>query len=235
MNFIDSVKGFFKGNNVAARDAFNAASNAYDIAFHAIEAYTNRANHRYAILQARLTLYKKPLDDPDAADAYDKEVVAYTDPADLEPYTEAYLDAHTAAIDTLSAAFDKLTAAFAALNRADNLYAAASALYKAICDTYTFAASAYSKAANCALGTALEANLQAAKDNFQVTLLEDRAANPGEANPVAAKAKAAAFKAKAVENATKATVLERKAKVAESKAEVFVSKAESAVALASSG
>src|SRR6266566_2048461 len=88
-----TVKGFFKGPKVdpvavAARDAFNAASDAYDTAFHAIEAYTNRANHRYAILGARRELYKAPLDDPYAADAYDKTVADYTDSADFEPYTE---------------------------------------------------------------------------------------------------------------------------------------------------
>jgi hypothetical protein len=233
MNFIHTVKGFLKGSKVdpvavAARDAFNAASDAYDTAFNAIEAYTNRANHRYAILGARHALYKARLDDPYAADAYDDAVAAYTDPADFEPYTEAYLSAHTAAIDTLSAAFDNLTAAFAALNPAHNLYAAASALYEATCDTYTFAASAYSNAAHCAMTTALEGNLQAAKDDFQVMLLEDRASNPAEANPVAAKAKAAAFRAKATENATKAKLLEQKARVAETKAEVFLAKAKSA-------
>jgi len=237
MNFIDTVKGFFKGPKVdpvavAARDAFNAASNAYDTDFHAIEAYTNRANHRYAILGARRELYKAPLDDPYAADAYDKTVAAYTDSADFDPYTDAYLEAHTAAIDTLSAAFDNLTAAFAALKPADNLYAAASTLYKATSDTYTFAASAYSRAARCALGTALEDNLRAAKDDFQATLLEDRASNPAEANPVAAKAKAGTFKAKAVENATKAKLLEQKARVAKTKAEAFLAKAKSAEAKA---
>ena len=237
VNFIDTVKAFFKGPKVdhvafAARDAFSAASDAYDTAFHVIEPYTTRANHRYAILSARNALHKAPLDDPCAADAYDEAVAAYPDHADFEPYTEAYLDAHTAAIHTLSATFDNLTAAFGALNPADHLYALAAALYKATCDTYTFAALAYSNAAFCAMTNALEGNLQSVKDEFQVTLLEDRTANPAEANPVAAKAKAASFKAKAAEDATKAKVLEQKARFAETEAEIFLAKANSAEARA---
>jgi hypothetical protein len=38
-------------------DAFSAASDSYDAAFDAIEPYTTRANHRYAILSARSALY----------------------------------------------------------------------------------------------------------------------------------------------------------------------------------
>lgn len=223
MSFIDTIKAFFQAPKVdsvavAARDAFSAANDAYDAAYDAIEGYSNRANHRYAILGATRALYKAPLDDPYAADAYDEAVAAYTDPADFAPYTEAYLDAHTAAIDTLTAAFDTLTAAFAAINPADHLYASAAALYKATCDMYIFAAAAYSNAADCAMTTALEGNVQAAKDDFKVMLLEDRAANADAANAATAKAKAAAFKAKAAEDATKAKVLEQKARVAETKA-----------------
>ncbi len=213
---------------VAARYAFGAASDVYDTAFRAIEVYSNRANHYCAILKARHTLYRAPVDDSHAAGVYDEAVAACTDLADFEPYTEAYLDAHTAAIDTLSAAFDNLTVAFAALNHGDDLYASAAAIYKAACDAYTFAISAYSDSAHCAVTTALEGNIQAVKDEIELGLLEIRAANAAAADAVTAKATAAAFKAKAAENATKAKLLEQKAKVAETKAEIFLAKSKSA-------
>lgn len=213
---------------VAVRDAFSAASDAYDAAFRTIESYTTRANHCYAILNAKLALYKASLGDTVAADTYDEAVAPYTDPADFDPYTEAYLDAHTAAIDTLTAAFDNLTVAFDALNPTDNLYASAAALYKSYCDIYEFAANAYDNAAYCAKINALEGQLQVAKDDFEVGLLEDRAANADTANAVTANTKATVFKAKAAEDANKAKALEQKARTAETKAEIFLAKAESA-------
>lgn len=233
MSFIDTVKAFLKAPKVdsvaiAVHDAFSDAGDAYDAAFHAIEPYTTRANHRLAILSARSALNKAPLDGLYADDAYDEAVAAYTDPADFYAYTEDYLDAHTAAMEVLTAAFDTLTAAFAAFNPADELYTSAATLYKAYCDSYPFAAAAYSNAAHCAMATALEGNLEAAKDDFQLVLLETRAANA--ADPVTANAKAAAFKVKAIEGASKAKQLEQKARSAETKAEVFLSKAKSAEA-----
>ncbi len=241
MNFIDTVKAFFKtpksdAVTVAVREAFSAALDADTDAYRAIDAYTNRANHRYDILRAARALHEAPLAAADdfytlaaAADAYDDAVAAYTDRADFDAYTEAYLDAHTAAFDIYTTAFDTLTAAFAALNPADDLYTLAAA-YKSCCNLYTFAATAYSKAAECAMITALEGNIQAAKDDFEVHLLENRAANASADNAVAAKAKAAAFKVKAAEDASKAKQLEQKARSAETKAEVFLSKAKSAEA-----
>jgi hypothetical protein len=100
MKLIDILKTFFKGSKVdpaveAIRDAFSAASDACDTPFCVIEAYTTRANHRYAILEAKYALSKASYDDRHAAEAYDNAVAAYTDPADFAPYTEAYLDAHT--------------------------------------------------------------------------------------------------------------------------------------------
>ncbi len=148
-----------------------------------------------------------------------------TDPADFAQYTEAELDAHTAAIENLTAAFDTLTVAFATFNHPDaEITSTATELYKAYCETYKFAVDAYSNAASCALGTALEGNVQAAKDQFQIMLLEARANNPGATDPVVAKAKAANFRAKADEDATKAKALEQKARVAETKAKEFLAK-----------
>jgi hypothetical protein len=210
-----------------------------------------RANHRYAILDAKRALDRASegcfIDGVDmeaakrffssdavsnAAAAYDEVVAAFTDPADFEPYTEAYLDAHTVAIDTLTAAFDTLSAAFAALDPADNFYTSVAAYYKSTCDLYTSAASAYSNAAYCALTTALEGNLQSAKDDFEFSLLEDRAANPATVDAVTAKAKAAAFKAKSAEDAAKSKALEHKGKAGVAKAEAFIAKAKSAEAKA---
>ncbi len=206
---------------VAVCDAFSAASDSYSAADDAIQSYTTRANHRSAILSARYDLDKYG-----NADTYDEVVAAYTDPADFAPYTEAELDAHTAAMENLTVAFDTLTATFAAFNPPNDLYALSAELYKTYCETYTFAVDAYSNAASCAIGTALEGELQASKDSFRIMHLEARASNPDEPNPVAAKAKADAFKAKTADDATKAKALEQKARVAETKAKEFLAKVE---------
>lgn len=219
-------------SGVVVRDIFGAASDSYSAAHDAIQSYTTRANHRHAIFWLRYDLYKSSLDDSNAAAAYDEAVAAYTDPADFAPYTEAELDAHTAAMENLTAAFDTLSAAFAAFNPDDDLYASAADLYKVYCETYTFAAAAYGHAASCAMTTALEGNVQAARDNFQITLLETKAAYAAAADAATAKAKATTFKAKAVEDATKSKVLEQKARVAEAKAEAFLSKGKSVAAIA---
>ena len=207
MNFIETIKAFFQTPKVdpmvlAAHDAFWAASDAFDTALDALESYTTRANHRYEISIA----------------SHDEAVSVYTDPADFEPYTEAYLDAHTAAIDTLSEAFDNLTSASAA-------YPLSAELYKAYCAAYTFAASAYSNAVHCAKITALEGSIQAVKDRLTLMELNARAANSTESNSVAAKAKADAFKAKAVQHAAKAELFEEKARIAETKSEEVLAKA----------
>jgi hypothetical protein len=76
MSFISAFKAFFKTpnndtNGITSLDAFTVASDCYNAVSNAVSPYTTHAN------------------------------AAYTDPADFEPYTAAYLDAHTAALDTL--------------------------------------------------------------------------------------------------------------------------------------
>lgn len=240
MSFINTLKDFFEAPKVdtieiTVRDAFMAASDFYDAVSNAIDPYTTSANHRYAILRARTALSKATLDDPYAAIAYDDAVAAYIDPADFEPYTEAYLNAHTGAMETLTAAFDTLTAAFAAFNaieHSDKLYNAAAAVYKASCDIHIFAGDAYSNAAHCTMGTALGGSLQAAKDEYQIIRFEDRAVNAPADDTPNAKAKIAAFKVKVAEDAIKAKQLEQIASIAKTKAEEFLSKAKSAAAIA---
>ncbi len=224
---------FKKQPKTVTLETFNAAIAACDTALGAIEAYTTRANHRHAILDAKRLINISP-DDlyADAVATYDAVIAAFSDPADFEPYTEGDLHAHTLAIDALTTALDHFTAAFAALNRADDFYATAAALSKAICDNYAFAARAYSYAADCAMATALEGQLQVAKDKWQLILLEDRASNPVEPDAVAIRARAAAFQARVAEDTTKANVLQEKAGVAISKAELLLSKAESVQARA---
>ena len=150
MSFIDTLKALFMAPKddpdldpdpvaVASHERFRAANDAYSAAFDVIKSYTIRANHRSAILMASSSHIP-------GSDAHNKAVADYTDPADFEPYTEAYLDAHTTAMHTLAEAFDNLTTAFDTLKPADVRYALAASLYKASCDTYVFAASAYSKA-----------------------------------------------------------------------------------------
>ena len=243
MNFIKAIKDFFKAPKVdpvanAALDAFSDASDACDTASHAVDTYTNRANHRYAILIATYDFEKSGFNDSSAEANY-AEAIAAADPADLDQYTEAYLDSHTAAMDAYTAAmdaltttFDKFTAAFSVFNPPHELYASAAALYKSMCVIYAFAADGYYKAAHCAMMTALRGNVQAVKDTFDLSILEIKASNPASANYVVAKAEAAAFKTKATEDANKAKRLEQKATVAKTKAEVFLSKAKAAEARA---
>jgi hypothetical protein len=225
MNIIDTFKAFFKTPKVASvaiavHDAFRTACDSYHAADDAIQSYTTRANHRSAIWIARRALYKTC-----DANAYDKAVAAYTDPVDFAPYTEAYLDAHTAAMENLDAAFDTLTDAFAAFSPSADLYNSAVALYKVYCDTYKFAATAYWHAASCAMITALEGNVQEVEDRFRIGLLEAEASHATATNAAPAKVKAVAFKAKAAEEASKAKQLEQNARIAENKAEVFLAKA----------
>src|SRR5207253_575875 len=126
--------------------------------------------------------------------------------------------------------FGRARSAFDALNNAADLYPSAAALYKAYCDTHLFATRAYSYAAHCAMISALEAQLQAAKDQFELSLLDARATNPAEADPVAISDKATAFKATLAENIAKANMLKEKAKIAEAKAEALLTEAQSAQA-----
>ncbi len=219
---------FKKQPKTVTLEALNATIADCDTALGAIEPYTTRANHRHAILDAKRLINISPDDlRADAVSTYNAVIAAFSDPADFEPYTEGDLHAHTVAIDALTTALDHFTAAFAALNSGDNFYAAAAALHKAYCDNYAFAARAYSYAVDCAMATALEGQLQVAKDRWQLRLLEDRASNPAEPDPVAIRARVAALQARVTEDTAKANVLQEKASVAVSKAELLLSKAES--------
>ena len=153
---------------LAGLNAIAAAIASFDKVFAAIEDYGRRANHRYTILF--------PVGD-------DEAVANYTDPADFEPYTSAYLDGHTASIDSLTVAFDALTAAFDALAAAftdnpSNPFAPLSptnaSLYEKVCDAYCYAADAYSRTASCAITTALPMRKQAVwgEQNAAVLRLE---------------------------------------------------------------
>lgn len=240
MRFINTLKAFFeapKGDTVAitVRDTFMAAGDCYDAVSKAVDPYTTRANHRHAILRARTALSKAPLDDPCAATAYNEAVSTYTDPADFEPYTEAYLDAHTAAIETLTTAFDNLTAAFSdfnAIEHSDKLYNAAAAVYKAYCDCYIIDCDAYSTAVYCALITASEGNLQAAKDEYQIFRLECRTANAAAEDLPNARAKITTLKVKVAEDTIKSKQLEQIGRIAQNKAEEVLSKARTYAAIA---
>ncbi len=232
MSFIKTLKAFFRPTNpvaIAMHQAFSVTSDAYSDALGAIEPFSTRAHHRYTLSVRAAIVHSTGTDD--ACAAYDEAVASYTDPADFKPYTEAYLDAHTAAMETLNAAFDKFAAAFNAYNPADELYTTAADLYKATCETYADAAEAYSNAAFCATISALEAEIQVAKDKVKVRELEwelERAANPHTTDPDSASAKAAAFKSKTAENATKAEVFKQKAEIANGRAEILLAKANSA-------
>ena len=217
------IRAFFTASQpdlvaIAVRNRFRAASDAFDASYAAFETYTTRANHRYNIFVAR------PVD-PHAANTLADVISGYTDRADFEPYTDAYLDAHTSAIENQTAAFDTLTAAFADFNHTDQLYKSAAAVYKPTADLYVFATEAYSKAAFCAKLNAISGNIQAAKDEFEIMQLETMAAKATAADANAANAKATAFKAKAAKDSDAAIRLEQKAVEAQARALALCAKA----------
>jgi hypothetical protein len=225
MNVLKSIKAFFTASEPdpianASLNLFSAASHAFDAAYARGETHTTRANHRYNIFMAARSSHD--------ADAYNEETAKYTDPADFYPYTAADLDAHTATIESLTTTFDGLTAAFTAFSRTDHLYKSVAAVYKAITALYVFAMDAYSRAAYLAMTTALEGNIQGAKDNIEVMLLETRAANAEPTAAPTANAKAAAYKANATKNAAASKRLEQKATEAQARAEALCAKASSA-------
>jgi hypothetical protein len=231
-DFDRSYGQFYIG--LGAFKAFGTASDAYDSALKGIETHTTRANHRFSILDAKRALLKPSEEDfADAAAAYDEVIAAYNDPTDHEPYSEADLHAHTIAMDALSAAFGRVKSAFGALNNAADLYPSTAALYKAHCDIHVFATRAYSYAADCAMTSALEAQLQNVKDEWNLMLLEAEAAyaaEVGAAGAVAIRNKAATFKATLADNIAKANSLQEEAKIAEAKAEAVLTQAQSAQA-----
>ena len=225
MNLLNRIKALFAApvpNPVATatRRSFSAASDTFDSAYSECESYITRANHRYAVLMASRSNHD--------ADAYNEEIAGYTDPADFEPYTDAELDGHSSAIDHLAAAFDRLTSTIAAFSRADHLYKSAAAVYKATTELYVFATDAYSRAAHCAMTTALQGNLQAAKDDFEIMLLEMRAANATPDTAPAANKRAAEYKATAAKNAAAAKRLEQKSREVQARAEAQCANARSA-------
>lgn len=229
MNLIKIAKAFFKADATKAKswDILDAAFKTYDEAYADIENHNTCANHRYA---ARSALYCAPLGST-ADDAY--AAAPYKD-SDFAKYTEAELDAHTAAINSLTLAFDALNAVFDAVTFTEkkNLYATAVSYFKLNCDRYTFACAAYSHAASIAALDASEGNVKAVRDEWQVILLDASAANASEVNAVAAKTKAADARAKAGAVAAKSKALEHKAGAAEAKAKVIQAKAEAAEAKA---
>jgi hypothetical protein len=182
MNFINNLKALFRAGNddanpIAVCDAFSAARSRYEQFQEGAKSYTTRAKHRLVIMRAR---YRH--DQIKDADAYEREVAAYTDPAGFAPYTEAELDAYTGKMENLTADFDTFTAAFIALKAAsinpdDEFYITASACFNVYCETYKDAAGAYKIAALSVIATATAAKAQALKDGAKAWL-KDIAVNP---------------------------------------------------------
>lgn len=216
MNFITNLKTFFKATEddavpIAIRDAFSVARSRYEQSQEAAKSYTMRAKHHAIIMRARYS-YERSNDTA----AYEKEVAAYTDPADFAPYTEAEFDAYTIKMENLTADFDIFTTAFTALSSAtqspdDEFYVTAHACFNVYCETYKMAAVAYKVAALSAIATAAATRAQALKDGAKAWL-EDIAINRD-------------AEVKTTEGEIKAELFQEKAKVADTKAEAFLTKA----------
>jgi hypothetical protein len=205
MNFTNSINTFFRtpmggsAADAAVRDAFLATMPALDAALQVLEPYTSLANaHRNLASTAG----------PAGAE-------------DLEPYTEAILDAHTEAMYDLSTAFDALTDAFDTFSTDHDIYRSAAGLYQAYCEYYGFVVAAYSYAASCAVGTALSNQLQAVKDHFVAIERGLNADRTDGANRACAKAEADRAKSRAIEDEVTAKSLQTKAEHATKLAEVL--------------
>ena len=224
MKIIETIKAFFRaptGNPVVltAISCAQAALERFSGEFDSIIDYSSRVDHCYESLHYW---------NPRGAD---------TDSDDFEPYTEAELDAHTAAIESFTAAFDVLTAAFdtarasfATIDVADRAYAELPPLYdshyEVCCNAYRTAVEAYRRAAHCALVAAHRDQLQLISDEGDAFILGLRAKtaaeNGNETDAAAWKAKAIADEAKVAEEKTKNEALQEKAKQAEVKSKALL-------------
>ena len=210
MSLLDAVKAFFKTPEVdpvaeTLRQAFNAASDACDAPFLAVDPYTARSHCLSERSEA------------------ERERQRYDGPF----YTEAYLEAHTVAVRKLTVAFDALTVAFKAWNPPARLFPSHVGVFETTARLYRITADAYHVAALYAAHDAAAGALQALKDTIRVGDLEFIAANPSTTNPIEAKERAAAAKAKAAEDTANAEALRQTAEAAIATAQVFARKSQS--------
>lgn len=194
----------------ALRQAFNAASDACDAPFLAVDPYTTRSHYLSELSEA------------------ERERQRYDGPF----YTAAYLEAHTVAVRNLMIAFDALTVAFKAWNPSARSFPSHVGVFEASADLYRITANAYHMAALYAACDAARCALQAKKDEIRAGEFEYTAANPSTTNPIEAKEKATAAKAKAAEDTANAEALRQKAEAAIATAQVLLEKAKAAEARA---
>ena len=216
MNFLNNLKSLFiaaKDDNIpiAVRDAFSAARSRYEKCQEINQTNTTRSKHRLAIFRARHSF-----DQNKDADAYKKEIAAYTDMADFASYTEAELDTHTTDLENLTDAFDAFYTAFTALNTAtkngDNeFYVSAVACVNVYCETYKIAVDAYKTTALFAASAAAETKAKIV-ENSAKAWIKSLASNPD-------------AEVTTTDDEIKAELFQKKARVAEAKAEAFLSKA----------
>jgi hypothetical protein len=221
MSFLRAIKRFFTAQDDTdgsreIGERFSRAGTAFNATCDTIDPYIKRATNHHAFL-----MFKRG----HANDLISKRGAMSCDAADREPYTEASLDSYSGAMEKLTCAFDEVAAAYTCFSSAHPLYRSAVTMYDVISRTYSTAATAYSNAVQCALVEAVEARLQAAKDEFEAMLMELRAGNAEQTDPVAATREAAAFRARVVDGAARAAALEKKAEVAQGRATVFLAKA----------
>ena len=207
-------KNFFKATKddtvpIAIRDAFTVASSRYDQSQEAVQSYTVRARNRAQVYRRAWPRYQQTKD----AEAFQKEIAACTDPADL--YTEAKFDAYTVKMENLSADFDVLTAAFAALssatqNTGDEFYVTARTHFNLYCEYYKMAADVYKMAVGFAGRDASVAVLQGIQDDAKAWMQELQI------NPDA--------EVRKTEGRIRAELFQEKVKIAETKAEAFLAR-----------
>jgi hypothetical protein len=216
MNFVEHLQAFFKAKKnddrpVAVRDAFSLARTRYEQSQEASKSYTLRAKHRIIIMRARYRC-----DETKDTDAYEREIAAYTDPADFAPYTETELDEHTTRVERLAADFAVFSSAFTTLksvsqNHDGEFYVVAQGCFNLYGEAYKMAVEALKMAALSAMSTAATAKAEAVKAGAKAWL-KDIAKNPE-------------AEVKTTETEIRAERLREKAVVAGAKADAFLATA----------
>ncbi len=133
-------------------DRFRTAFEAYITAYAATASHSALANDRFLI---SVKVYGNC-----SADIRVQAEAVFHDLASFAPYTEAELDAHTAALEVLTTAFDNLNAASTAFKRGDSYYATALGCCQATAKSYADAADSYSRAVSVARVNAREIEIQ---------------------------------------------------------------------------
>ncbi len=140
-------------------DQFCRAFEAYNTAYAATTAYSALANDRFMISVKPGAVFREG-----TGDEWVEPAAVFQVLASFAPYTEAELEAHTAALEVLTSAFEHLNSTSAGFKRGEPYYSVAVECCRAAGKSYAFAADSYSRAVSAAAANAVEAQLHGAAE-----------------------------------------------------------------------